>query len=89
VISVSDVSMHQWEEPEGSGPGSSKAERTGEATGPTDMTLEVTLKLAGVGVSVIDSTPQVSPDSKISFQFPVSTNIRGFDSAIREFDSTF
>jgi hypothetical protein len=61
VISVSDVSMHQWEEPEGSGPGPSKAERTGEATGPTDMTLEVTLKLAGVGVSVVDSTPQVSP----------------------------
>lgn len=84
MISVSDVSMHQWEEREGSGPGSSKAERTGEAIGPTDMTLEVTLKLAGFGVSVIDSTPQVSPDSRIHFQVPASTNIRGFDSAIRD-----
>ncbi|GAQ80498.1 Vacuolar protein sorting-associated protein [Klebsormidium nitens] len=61
VISVSDVSMHSWEEPEGSGAGSSwagKGERPGEAAGPSDMTLEVTVKVAGVGVSVIDSRPQ-------------------------------
>ncbi len=54
VISVSDVSMHQWEDRESA----SNASRT-EAIGPTEVTFEVVLKLAGIGVSVIDTAPQV------------------------------
>ena len=60
VLTIVDTDVHTWKdsgaeaEAEGGGPSESRPKP------PLDMSEEVSIRLAMVGVSLIDSTPQVS-----------------------------